>query len=383
MVASSDATWTPPQFDRFGNVTYYTDTNPLHKRNNSADGGGLDNWFSHYMIGINGLCTVYDPPVSYWCSEYTSGGGAFAFRTPSGVTPKKGALPNTPYKDIDDMIAFVWRPARWANWMFQIADYDASTNNFTFGAGGNQGARGENSGGDFFVQGVLEELDYASEFVLDRKAKKLYLFHNATSGTAPPTDGWIVPNTQVLLNMTGTQWDPVTDVNIANMTITATGATYMERHGVPSAGDWALDRFGAIFLQGTENAVVEGCTIERVDGNGVMISGYNRHATVKDSDFAFIGGNAIASWGYTNETRTDPGRPGVINTGYPAAGVDGTDGEHPRYNLVQGCTAREVGLYEKQSSFYIQAKTAQSTLTGNVYVLLLTLTRHSTDPRLD
>jgi hypothetical protein len=50
------------------------------------------------MIGVDGLCSVYDPPVSYWCSEHPSGGGAFAFRTPSGVTPKAGVLPNAPYK---------------------------------------------------------------------------------------------------------------------------------------------------------------------------------------------------------------------------------------------------------------------------------------------
>ena len=46
-----------------------------------------------------GLCGVYDPPVSYWCSQHPSGGGAFAFRTPSGLTPLKGALPNSPYKN--------------------------------------------------------------------------------------------------------------------------------------------------------------------------------------------------------------------------------------------------------------------------------------------
>ena len=72
----------------------------------------------------------------------------------------------------------------------------------------------------------------------------------------------------------------------------------------------------------------------------------------------------MAAWGYTNETSTDPGRPGVALTGAPAAGVDGTDGEHPRYTTVTGNVVREVGMYEKQSSFFIQAKTAQSTITG-------------------
>ena len=45
---------------RYGNVTYYTDMIPAHKRNDSAMGGGFENWFSHYMIGINGLCTSFN-----------------------------------------------------------------------------------------------------------------------------------------------------------------------------------------------------------------------------------------------------------------------------------------------------------------------------------
>lgn len=52
---------------------------------------------------------------------------------------------------------------------------------------------------------------------------------------------------------------------------------------------------------------------------------------------------------------------------YPEAGIDGTDGNHPRYNQLLRNTAREIGLYEKQSSFYISAKTAQSTVVGNVF----------------
>ena len=37
-------------------------------------------------------------------------------------------------------------------------------------------------------------------------------------------------------------------------------------------------------------------TFDRLDGNGVMISGYNRNATVQLSDFSFLGGNAIARY---------------------------------------------------------------------------------------
>jgi hypothetical protein len=37
-------------------------------------------------------------------------------------------------------------------------------------------------------------------------------------------------------------------------------------------------------------------------GNAVMVSGFNRNATVSHSDFSFLGGNAVVAWGYTNET---------------------------------------------------------------------------------
>ena len=358
MIPGGSGQWTPPDFSKYGNVTFYTDNITAHDRPNAG-------WFEHYNIGTHGLCSVYDPPVSYWCSEHPSGGGAFAFRTPSGVTPKAGVLPNAPYKYGEDALFFVWRPARWANWMFEIADYDKATGNFTFGKGGNQGARGENSGGDFFVENVFEELDSPGEFFYDTRAHKLYLYHNGTG--APPTDGVEVPTLRTLVNISASQWSPATAISHEGITFRATRYTYMDPHGVPSAGDWALDRVGAVFLQGTENASFDGCTFERLDGNGVMVSGYNRYATVSNSDFAFVGGNAVAAWGYTNETATDPGRPGVAIENHPTAGVDGTDGEHPLFTTVTGCSAREIGLYEKQSSFFVQAKTAESRILGNVF----------------
>merc|ERR1740130_502527 len=267
MIDGSQASWTPPDFNKFGPVTYYTDSNPQHDRNDTAKG-----WFKHYMIGVNGLCSVYDPPVGYWCSEHPSGGGAFAFRTPSGVTPKSGALPNAPYKDVSEMIINVWRPARWANWMFEVGHYDAAQGNFTFGAGGNQGARGNNKGGDFFVENVFEELENPGEFFFDKATGELYLFYNGTG--APPADmEVVVPQVKTLLNISGTQWAPVKDLTLDGLTFKSSRYTYMDPHGVPSAGDWSLDRNGALFLQGTENLKVQNSIFDRLDGNGVMISG--------------------------------------------------------------------------------------------------------------
>ena len=52
--------------------------------------------------------------------QHPSGGGAFAFRTPTGVTPSADSGLHLPYANPEDAFFFVWRPARWANWMFKV-----------------------------------------------------------------------------------------------------------------------------------------------------------------------------------------------------------------------------------------------------------------------
>ena len=68
-----------------------------------------------------------------------------------------------------------------------------------------------------------------------------------------------------------------------------------------SGGDWALQRDAALFFEGTDGMVMRDCTVERVDGNAVMLSGYNRRATIERNSFSYIGDSVIASWGHTKE----------------------------------------------------------------------------------
>ena len=47
-------------------------------------------------------------------------------------------------------------------------------------------------------------------------------------------------------------------------------------------------------------------------------------------------------------------------------GTDGTAGHFPRFTIVDNNLFHEIGVWEKQSSAWFQAKTAQSTLRNNV-----------------
>lgn len=42
----------------------------------------------------------------------------------------------------------------------------------------------------------------------------------------------------VLLNYSGTQSKPITNISVRGMTLRDTAYTYLDPHGAPSAGDW-------------------------------------------------------------------------------------------------------------------------------------------------
>jgi hypothetical protein len=85
----------------------------------------------------------------------------------------------------------------------------------------------------------------------------------------------------------------------------------------------------------------------RLDGNCVLLAGYTRGVHIARNEFAWIGDGAMATWGDTKD-------------------YDATGGDQPRGSVVEGNLVREIGLYEKQSSFWGQAKACQTTLRHNL-----------------
>ena len=347
-------------------------------------------------------------------------------------------------------------------------EYDADSTTFAFTGGGNQGARGEESGGDWFVENVLAELDEADEYVqesekvetsrdarsepliprspfiysklaksgskrvksapkratsvvkalpatqpryelriLARLARKprsqqralalvsrnslfwsdplvrglaplpstlaharfalryffdgdnqlLYVMVNATAGVTNPEQlgMLVVPQLEAAFNIMGESPDNAAEsITLEHFKISNTKPTYLTaEHTVPSGGDWSLERRGAVFVENTRNTVLSDVVIDKVDGHGVMISGMNRNTTVKDCSISFTGGSGIASWG-----RTD-GELGLD-------GFTALKGWYPDGNNILRNVIREVGHFEKQNSFYVQAKTARSVIKDNV-----------------
>jgi hypothetical protein len=175
-----------------------------------------DTQFSQYRGGINGTCSIYSPPFSYWCQSppFSDGcGGCFTWNIPSGLHAH--ALTNrSKYTNPADAQLMAWRAAHWANWAFEVK---AISDNGTveFGRGGFQGARG-GAGSDWFVQNVFEELDQANEYYYDRSTMTLFVVSNETSADAPPSGAFIaVPSSNhTLLTALGSPTQPIVNLTI-------------------------------------------------------------------------------------------------------------------------------------------------------------------------
>lgn len=267
-------------------------------------------------------------------------------RSPSGLD--FGALlPRAPYADLSACVVVTWRLAHWFSWMFAATRAPNATA-LEFTAGGHQGGEGADAAAEWFVQGVEEELDADNEF-LARADGTLLLIVNASDaepGGAPPPDV-DAPALAVYFNVSGARGAPVANVSFAGLVFVDGAPTFMDARGVPSGGDWALERAGALLFEGTEGASVSDCAFSRIDGNAVFFSGYNRGARVERSTFELLGQTAVALWG-----RAD--------------GVDGTAMDVPRGTLVAGCLAHDVGLIQKQSAFFFTAVAAETTLDSNI-----------------
>jgi len=317
--------------------------------------------FTHFVLGIGGPCQFFTPPAGYWCGKHTQGGGGAQYRgTPGGINYDKSVLPNSPYKNATGAVIQMWRPAHWSSWMFEVDKFSSSS--LTFGKGGFQGARGPGaSGGEFYIENVFEELDAPNEWYFDQGGKSLYWYYNGT-GDIPSNFTYEITNLKVLVNLTGSESHPVKNVWFKGIGFKDTIITYLDPHEMPSGGDWGLQRSGAFFMEGTEISGCDSCFFSRLDGNAVMISGYNRNATVMNSEFVWIGDNCIASWGKTSYPDEK------IAKLAPGFGWNGnTTKTQPRFSQIINNFVHEIGIWEKQSSFYFQAKSCQNVIKGNIF----------------
>jgi hypothetical protein len=358
---------TPPTFTL---VDFRSNPPPsVPSKNDSAQEGY--NW---YASGHGGACSeIWGPDAnSYWCSNASQGGWSEVDREcaetgrmqlPIGMTYNTSS-PLRRFRNITGGILHAWHSQSWSMHMFEISNH-AQKGEMTFSkGGGRQGGRnwcrcdqctyaarwcGQHQNpswhdtrmisGTWMVENTLEELDQPGEYFFDRDAMKLYVKPNSTLDLIDFRIGL----SESIVDIQGTS-----NITIANLGFRDTAATYMsDDWSAPSGGDWSLHRGGAVFLEDVDNINIRNCAFRRLDGNAIFLSRRTRNVTIEGSEFSWIGENAIATWGETDD-------------------YDGRAENFPMHTLVQHNVMRELGIYQKQSSGVGQCKAALTTIRNNI-----------------
>lgn len=313
--------------------------------------------FNLWSAGVGGTCSGYFvPPRSYWCTASPTGGGGSTFRQPLGVVLDPATFSNRTWTlptagSGVEAVLHTYHCGHWGSDSYKIdgAGSSVSPSNLTlsFSEGGWQEARGCDSGAEWYVENVLEELDSPGEWFYDPSERMLFVYANTT--VSPSEWGTLYASqAQELFVVEGSQRSPVLDVSLSGLTLQHTSMSLFAQHEVPSGGDWALTRVAGVRAEGVTQFSVSGLEMRSMGGNGLVVGSFARQVTVEDSTFAWLGASAMVFVGDMES-------------------VDLTDGNQPIGILVNGTMVRDCGVYQKQSAAVFIGNAGGVTVRNSVF----------------
>lgn len=261
--------------------------------------------YNTYSNGHLGCCSAwegdhspYGKMGSYFCGN-SSAGGWVGYQDPRGSNTELGLSPLLPYGfrynasaaplaamgDLTGARLTAWRGGQgWFVNMFQVASHDPSFHRVDFALqnghvmGGWQGGRGWQvgnasninitdkdyiaTGSGWYIDGLLGALDSPNEWHFDEKTNLLFLWPNSTNSTQgppPPSQQLVAVQLQTLISVNVSNSSsssppfsatPARNIRLVGLGFRDAADISMEAWGVPSGGDWALHRGGAVFFEG-------------------------------------------------------------------------------------------------------------------------------------
>ena len=248
----------------------------------------------------------------------------------------------------------------WGNMQYRIAGVDRAQHRLLLGEGGWQLQRAQGLGrareaaSPIFVENILEELDAPGEWFLDVRSSTLYWLPPAGVDPARAIfEGVVLDN---LIHLRGSAASPVKHIVFRGLSVTQTRMTFIAAYEPVSRGDWAIHRGGAVLLEGAEDCAIEDCDFDRVGGNAIFVSNYNRRVAVRGCRFVHTGDSAVALVGspaavrnYQTWDQLDLERRAWISD---LAQIDRTPGprspDYPADCVVENCVMAEIGDFGKQ-----------------------------------
>jgi len=251
-----------------------------------------------------------------------------------------------------EAVIHIFHYAYWGNLQWRLKHVDRDKQEIWFGEGGQQmGAKWAVVGSKigpksrFYIENVFEELDAPLEWYLDKQQG--YLYWMPEEGVDPGQAVIEVPQLQTLIRCDGTQRNSVEQVTFERIRFTCTETTFFEPYEVPSLGDWALHRGGALRFEGTRNCAVRDCLFEGLGGNAVFANCFNRDLIVTGSTFRDIGDSGVLLVGELESTT-------------------GTQKRFPYECRVENNHFHRLGVYGKQTAGVYISRAKRITVAHNL-----------------
>ncbi len=282
---------------------------------------------------------------------------------PDEFTTKKWARPK-------EAVLHIFGAVNWSTRQFRLAGIDYDRCAIKLGEGGwQQHERFPQRPGTklnetcrFYIENVFEELDAPREWYFDNRKKILYYkppdkvdLNNAT------VEAVLLKN---LVEFRGSKENPVHHINLRGLRITQSATTFLEKYSIPSMGDWAIHRGGAVFFDGAEDCSIDNCFFDAVGGNAVFINYYNRRIHIESSLFTEIGESAICLVGKSMLSRD-------LSYDCPYCGTHHDWGFLPHTDqYAEGCVVKnnlihDVGIFGKQTAGVFMAVSAKNIISHN------------------
>lgn len=200
-----------------------------------------------------------------------------------------------------------------------------------------------------FVENIFEELDAPGEW-----------YHNAAENTLyyiPDKDVDVetavieVVRLRHLVEIQGSQQQPVRHVNIAGLTFKHAARTFMDTKEPLLRSDWTIYRGGAVLVNGAEDCAIADCEFDQLGGNSVFVSNYNRRITIKGCHIHGGGASGVCFVGDPGAVRNPKFEYGQRNS---YENIDFTPGpktdNYPADCVVDDCLIHNMSVVEKQAT---------------------------------
>jgi hypothetical protein len=197
------------------------------------------------------------------------------------------------------------------------------------------------------VENIFEELDAPGEWFYNAEESTLYYY--PLPGEDLNTAVFESPQTKHLIELRGSETNPVQNITIEGIDLTQTLRTFMEKYEPLLRSDWTIYRGGAVVFEGAENCALRDCNVYNVGGNAVFFNKYNRNNEVSACHLTNIGASAICFVGDPEAVRSPSFE---YHEFVPTEKIDRTKGpktnNYPAQCLVRDNLIHKIGLFEKQ-----------------------------------